>query len=376
MEMMVTVVMLALLLLAEIGEAFAPDMHYLSLSIATGAALWSAVYLGRHRNVNLKGREGIAKRKLELSEMGFLLSRSYNSLPIGILVLNARKQIVSSNARARKWFDDPNLHSLTCKDLICEDGNCQDCIVEQALNEQPTDPIIRQYRKLQGPLFLEIRTIHIKPLADHGERVLLVAQDVTARHLLARKSDADVIALAEALAQVAGLRDHELGVHATNVARWSAAIARRLGVAYEEVDRIEAAASVHDIGKMAIPEKILLKPGPLAPEERAIVETHPEIGAEVVANVGALSTLAPMVKHHHERWDGSGYPDRLKGPNIPLGARIIAVADVYDALVTRRPYREALPAEGAIAYLVEGRGKAFDSAVVGALLRELVVKGE
>ncbi|MHB8946479.1 MAG: HD-GYP domain-containing protein [Bacillota bacterium] len=369
-----TAVMAVLMMLTEIAEVFAPAIHYLSLLIAASAALLSTISLVSQPNGIPKVPEGVGERKRDRSETGYLLSQSYNALPIGILVLNSRKQVLSSNAMARKWFDDPHLHSLTCKDLICVERNCRDCIVEQALNDQLTDPIMRQYRTLHGPLFLQISAIHVKPSEDHGERVVLIAQDVTAERMLFRKSSSGTIALSETLARVSGLRDHQMRVHATSVARWSVRIARRLGVSYDQIDRIEAAALVHDIGKFAIPEKILGKPGALAPEERAIIETHPEIGAEAVAEIAPLSDLAPLIKHHHERWDGSGYPSRLQGPSIPLGSRIIAVADVFDAMISRRPYREALPERGAIAYLVEARGKAFDAAVVDALLGELEAK--
>ncbi|HEY3314531.1 MAG TPA: HD-GYP domain-containing protein [Bacillota bacterium] len=370
-----TAAVAVLMLLAQIGELFVPIAHYLGLLIAASATLLATISLVRRPNFIPKVPEGTVERRRDHSETGYLLSQSCNAFPIGLLVLNPRKQIIWSNNMARKWFDDPNLHSLTCKDLLCTDRNCPACIVELALNGQPTHPIVRQYKMLDGPLLLQISAVHVRSSEDHEARVLLIAQDVTAEHLLSRRSSTGAVMMSDVLSQLTGLRGHEMRVHATNVARWSIAIARRLGVTYEEIDRIEAAALIHDIGKLAIPETILEKPGSLTPEERAIVETHPDLGAKIAADVPPLSDLASMIKHHHERWDGTGYPDRLEGAGIPLGARIIAVADVYEAMTSHRPYREALPTEDVIAYLVEARGTAFDAAVVDALLRELKTKG-
>lgn len=367
----------ALMLLAEIGEVFVPTAHYLGLLIAAGATLLFTISLARQSDdvAKVPGTKRASVRRWDHSETGYLLSQSCNAFPIGLLVLNPKKQVIWSNKMAREWFDDPNLHSLTCQDLLCIDRNCPACIVGLAFDGQPTDPIVRQYRKLKSPLFLQISAVHTEPSEDHPERVLLIARDVSAEHLLSRQSSSGLIMMSDVLSQLSGLRDHEMRVHATNVARWSTTIARRLGVTYPETDRIEAAALIHDIGKLGIPESILGKPGSLTPEERAMVETHPDLGAEIAADVSPLSELAPIIRHHHERWDGTGYPNRLEGPGIPLGARILAVADVYDAMTSRRPHRDAASTESVIAYLTEARGQAFDPAVVDALLREVQAMG-
>jgi cyclic di-GMP phosphodiesterase len=110
---------------------------------------------------------------------------------------------------------------------------------------------------------------------------------------------------------------------------------------------------VHDIGKLAVPEHILLKPGPLTPEERRIMENHTIAGERICAPLRSFRNVLPIIRHHHEKWDGSGYPDGLKGEQIPLTARILQITDIYDALTTDRPYRKALSREKAIAILRE-----------------------
>jgi len=175
----------------------------------------------------------------------------------------------------------------------------------------------------------------------------------------------------EKLMQSLQARDPYTAEHSERVADLSGKIARKLGLPENEVERIVAAARIHDIGKVGIPDSILLKPGPLTPQEWEIMKKHPVIGAEIIKGMEIYDNCVDIVKYEHERWDGSGYPEGLKGEEIPLGARIVAAADVYDALTSDRPYRKALPKEEAIAELKRMRGVKLDPRVVDALLEVL-----
>ncbi len=135
--------------------------------------------------------------------------------------------------------------------------------------------------------------------------------------------------------------------HCSRLSRYSAALAEQLGLPQEQLVALRRAGIVHDIGKVAVPEEILLKPGPLTAEERAIMEVHPATGERICAPMKSFHLVLPIIRHHHERLDGSGYPDGLKDGKIPLTARILTVVDVYDALSTDRPYRKALAPEKA-----------------------------
>ena len=153
--------------------------------------------------------------------------------------------------------------------------------------------------------------------------------------------------------------------HSTSVSRYSEALARAVNLPEAEVERIKIGAMLHDIGKIGIPESVLKKPGKLTDEEWEIMKQHPTIGAEkVLAPNEALREFIPIVKHHHERLDGKGYPDKLSGEQIPLEARIVSVADAYHALVSDRPYRKGMPIEKACAILQEGAGVQWDSDLV------------
>jgi len=176
------------------------------------------------------------------------------------------------------------------------------------------------------------------------------------------------------LVEVMELRDPYTAGHSRRVAALSGTIARRLSLTAEETDLIEQAGRVHDIGKAGIDSAVLSKPGTLDDHEWMQMKLHPVHGANVVARFAAYQNAARIVRHHHEAWDGSGYPDQLAGEDIPLGARIIAVADTFDALTTNRPYRDALTIATAITILEQGTGQQWDERVVGvmcAYLREL-----
>ena len=177
---------------------------------------------------------------------------------------------------------------------------------------------------------------------------------------------------AASLARAVDARDVYTGSHSQRVAELAARTARRLGLPDEEVELTRLAASLHDLGKLAIPEEILRKPGPLTEPERIVLERHPQIGFRMLESLG-VDPVADWVLHHHERWDGSGYPDGLSGERIPLGARIIFVADAYDAMISERVYRRRVSPEEAIAELDRCAGTQFDPNVVAALAEELAL---
>jgi diguanylate cyclase (GGDEF)-like protein/putative nucleotidyltransferase with HDIG domain len=177
---------------------------------------------------------------------------------------------------------------------------------------------------------------------------------------------------AASLARAVDARDVYTGSHSQRVAELAARTARRLGLPDEEVELTRLAASLHDLGKLAIPEEILRKPGPLTEPERIVLERHPQIGFRMLESLG-VDPVADWVLHHHERWDGSGYPDGVAGERIPLGARIIFVADAYDAMISERVYRRRVSPEEAIAELDRCAGTQFDPNVVAALAEELAL---
>jgi len=177
--------------------------------------------------------------------------------------------------------------------------------------------------------------------------------------------------LLENMADAVDLRDPYTGGHSRRVTEYSAAILRELGLHGPEVNLIVTAARVHDIGKIGTPDAILNKPGPLTDEERATMEEHPVHGAALLTRYRDFARGVALVRHHHESWDGTGYPDRLTGAEIPFGARVIAVADSFDAMTSDRPYRAGMPNAKAAAILHAGRDQQWDATIVDAFLRTI-----
>ena len=163
-------------------------------------------------------------------------------------------------------------------------------------------------------------------------------------------------------------KDDYTSEHAQEVSDLAVDVARRVGLEGEDLRAVELGALLHDIGKIRIPEAILNKPGPLSPEEWDVMRGHPEAGETILAPIAALSSVLPIVRSSHERWDGAGYPDGLAGDDIPLGARVVAVCDAYRAMVEPRPYRSARDPQWARNELIASAGTQFDPACVEALL--------
>jgi putative nucleotidyltransferase with HDIG domain len=171
-----------------------------------------------------------------------------------------------------------------------------------------------------------------------------------------------------ALLSVLTERHPDMGDHSQGVADLAEAVARHLGATDEQARDVRTGATLHDIGKAAIPDAILSKPGPLDDGEWAFMRRHTLIGERIVASAHALAGVAKLVRSSHERWDGAGYPDALAGEDIPLGARIIFVCDAFDAMLATRPYSAALPFEAALAELERCAGNEFDPRVVAAFV--------
>jgi len=177
------------------------------------------------------------------------------------------------------------------------------------------------------------------------------------------------LSVIQALASSVEARDPYTEKHSKRMAEYAMATGRELGFSMYDTQVLRYASILHDIGKIGVSDYILSKPGNLTKEERKEIQEHSQIGADIVARIDSFKEASKLVYHHHEKYNGRGYPEGLKGENIPLGARIIAVADAYDAMTSRRPYRKAYSKRKAIAELKKNMETQFDGKVVEAFLR-------
>ncbi len=197
---------------------------------------------------------------------------------------------------------------------------------------------------------------------------IVAGQTVT---VLAGQGGSGSRAAVAALAAAIDARDNYTLSHSKDVVDLAGGVAKRLGLSDAEISQVRDGAMLHDVGKVAIPNEILNKPGPLDEAEWKIMREHPVIGEQILLRTPELAAIAPLVRHEHERFDGSGYPDGLAGEAIPIGSRIILACDAYNAMITARPYRASREHEEAVAELRRAAGTQFDPVVVGALLHEL-----
>jgi len=206
--------------------------------------------------------------------------------------------------------------------------------------------------------------------------VVWVSMDNTERNIRRiRRSEAKVRRAyedtLEAWARALEYRDRETEGHSRRVTELSVSLARVLGVQGDALTAIRWGSLLHDVGKLAIPDAVLLKPGPLTPEERTLMERHPVVARELLSRIPFLHPVMAIPYHHHERWDGTGYPEGLAGEQIPLAARIFTIVDQWEALTSDRPYRSAWPRRRVIAYMKENAGRIFDPRILDVFLRDV-----
>ncbi len=237
--------------------------------------------------------------------------------------------------------------------------------LRMSANDFLTKPIDKIELRARATNMLALRKSQLR-LANHASWLAEEVRKATAE-IVAREREAIL-----RLSRAAEYRDPETGAHLLRMANYSRLLAANLGLSIAEQDLILEAAPMHDIGKVGIPDHILLKPGPLDPEEMAIMRTHARIGADILkGSASPLLQAAHLIAlTHHEKYGGDGYPNGLIGDEIPLYGRIVAVADVFDALTSSRPYKPAWSIERAITFLREGAGTHFDPACIDAFLKE------
>jgi putative two-component system response regulator len=256
-----------------------------------------------------------------------------------------------------KALDDPLLPPI-----IMLTAQCGQDYLLKALAAGARDFVIKPFMRVE--LLMRVRNL----LDAHLAHRLVHGQKATLERMVQHRTDALYqarIQVVHCLGRAAEYRDNETGLHIVRMSLYSALLAKSMGWTDSECELLLHASPMHDVGKIGIPDSILLKAGKFEPEEWEVMKTHAAIGAEILEHGDSeLLCLARVIAlSHHEKWDGSGYPNGLEGEAIPEAGRIVAVADVFDALASSRPYKKAWPVEDAAAYIGDNAGKHFDPAV-------------
>lgn len=271
------------------------------------------------------------------------------------------QQVIRSGSAVEISVSDPSAHA-TEKSFL-DDLGFKRVLIHPLNVEGRTIGTVEAYRAVDRPF-----------RADDPQLIALIttfADPAHARIRLASELESHYTATIAALASTLEARDPETNAHTGRIKDFAVALAEAMKVPAEIRQAVLLGALLHDVGKIGIPDAILLKDGPLSEDEWAVMKKHPQIGEKMLKDVDFLRPALPIVKHHHERWDGTGYPDRLAQEDIPLGARIVAVCDSFDAMTSDRPYRRALPLNLATQELLDGAGTQFDP-TCAALLVEVV----
>lgn len=300
------------------------------------------------------------------------------SLDVDLVLLDAEMPGMDGFELARRIRSDPRYADLPLI-MVTGLGGKEDRLraVEAGVNDFITKPFEIHELRLRSRWLLKLKE-SIDQLKRHRAELERKVEERTAALRTAleemaaaqRRTHEAHLDTIRRLALVAEYRDPDTGAHIERIGRYSELIARRLKLSPGQIELVRHTAPMHDVGKIGIPDSILLKPGKLTPEEWEVMKAHTIIGAEILRGSPSplLEAGAEIALTHHERWDGSGYPRGLSGEEIPLFGRICAVADVFDALSTNRRYRDALSSEAVFDFLAGQRGKHFDPEVLDAFL--------
>ncbi|MEO8456788.1 MAG: HD domain-containing phosphohydrolase [Chloroflexota bacterium] len=268
-------------------------------------------------------------------------------------------------ATSRNVFEDPRYEGM--KDFASLVGFASAAAAPVELDQDVYGALVICYPEVHD--FQPEEISRLERLAHQTE---IAIRSVRQRESLSRFAFETALALTEAIES----RDPYTGGHCRRLAEYAGIVAKELHFPDHEIEAVRLGAALHDMGKIVVPDNILKKPGKLTPEEYAVVKQHCYSGGQICKRVGFLMSAYPIVYHHHERWDGQGYPDGLKGERIPMGARIVAVVDAYDAMTTDRPYRATMELPEVFSILKDGADKQWDARIVNTFIETVQQHGD
>jgi PAS domain S-box-containing protein len=332
----------------------------------------SAKQIRREHALKLKDLQSrIDLTERESTENKKVFAAVLNNIPCTIAMISPNYRILSINAEVVRLtgMEQEAAIGKRCFDLFGPGKICQDCPVKKALESGKIQQNLKVEKNRENTeKYIEQLAIPILNAAGNAEYALEFVVDATEKVRLQRQHDSLFRQTIRALVQLIESRDLYTGFHSNRVRDIAETIGLELQMSEAQRNELSFAAALHDIGKIGIPEHILNKPGKLTEEEYQIIKQHPAIGYSALKDIDSLKTIAGIILDHHERVDGKGYPAGKKAAEISLAAKILSVADAYEALTADRVYRKAMTEESALKIIKDGSGTQFDPAVVEAFL--------
>lgn len=315
-------------------------------------------------------RENRSKTRIDFTDpkvLDQIASILLNHTPIAYIILDKKLRIHFFNdfyTKIRKLERNDILGNY-CYNITNNGVPCRECAVQAAIAKKERQFVSRKDYLPDGSFCcVDDYAIPLVNAVGDFNYILEVIIDRTAERRLQENNDNLYVGMIEALISILDKKDPYTSDHSRDVTKIAVKLARHIGLGDAEVQDIRLASLLHDIGKIYIPDAIINKPGSLTEDEYRIIKRHPTETLNMLANLSQLTEVRLIAGHHHERWDGRGYPDRLAGEEIPLGSRIISIADTYDAMTSNRSYRNALPHEKAVEEILANAGSQFDPNLV------------
>ena len=315
--------------------------------------------------------DSILDNSIENNNREELINLIIEHSPLAYVISDCEFNILYSNNYIENitGYSESELLGKKCFDFFGEGQICPGCPVQKCMKSGKLETLLKlENNKMGEEKYMEVKAIPL--FGENGKisRVLEIVMDVTEEVRLQIQIKNDYYKMIEMLSSIIEIKDAYTANHSKNVKDICVLIAKKMNLSFKQKNELMIAASLHDIGKVGIFDHILTKPSALNRDERIIVESHAILGEVILEKFESFKNIKVLVRHHHERYDGTGYPDGLKGNEIPLESRIITVADAYDAMASNRAYRKALPKEQIIQEFIRCSGTQFDPEIVEVLI--------
>jgi len=358
---------LMVLLVAIFHDVIESISEWLLVTLLFVYAILNGVYI----QYEIRKQEKLQKA---LEDERILTSQILSTFPVGVVLTDQANDINYNNPKALEFMQSNMGEISNLKDvefLSKLDNQIYTNLLQKNELIQINEVEINAENKL-SKYYLNLMSMPFKPIGDERKyQKLIVLEDISNEVVLRNKLENQYLEMFKSFAKIIDAKDSYTGMHSTTVVDLVNIILNQLNLDKQIESDTRIAAALHDIGKIGIPELILNKPGKLTDEEYEIMKTHPVIGSELLSGISGYEQISTYIRHHHERPDGNGYPDGLLNDRIPIPSKIISIADAFDAITSKRVYRDARKVKGALEIIENSAGRQFDSELADIFVREI-----